>query len=156
MTVPEASAVVARLAAGIKQLEPVLSEHGFKLASRDAGNGSGGQLATADFTKGDRTLHLWLRGQSLSVRYDIAGRELTHSDYMRELLGAGGDNKFPSFSEDAPEAFRALRHDLQRFGQGFLSGDGSDYRRCWEAAQQDSQRSGLQRLARIEQQLKGD
>jgi hypothetical protein len=156
MAHPEASAVVARLAAGLADVEPVLGQHGFRLAAQDAGKGSGGYLATADLTKGDRTIHVWLRGNSLSVRYDLGGHELAHSDYMRELLGAGGGNRFPSFADDAGQAFDALRHDLEHHCQDFLAGSGDDYLRCWKAANEDASRTGLQRLARIEQQLKRD
>lgn len=156
MAHPEASAVVARLAAGLAEVGPILSAHGFQEAARDAGKGSGGFLALADFTKGDRTLHVWLRRKSLSVHYDLRGHELSHSEYMRELLGAGGGNRFPPFADDAAQAFQALGHDLQHYCLDFLAGSGDDYLRCWRAAQEDAGRTGLQRLARIEQQLKHD
>jgi hypothetical protein len=148
--------VVARLSAGLAELEPLLAQHGFQVSSREAGKASGGYLATADFTHAGRTLHLWLRGNSLSVRYDIDGHQLDHAAYMRELLGPGGGNQFPSYSDDAAAAFRALRHDLERLGRDFLSGRGDDYLRCWKAVNEDSARSGFQRLARIEQQMKQD
>jgi hypothetical protein len=154
MPEPEASAVVARLAAGLADVEPVLTRCGFKLAAQDAGKGSGGYLASADFIKGDRTVHLWLRFNSLSVSYDLGGHELSHSDYMRELLGAGGGNRFPAFADDRAQAFAALRHDLATFCEDFLVGPGQDYLRCWKAASEDANLTGLQRLARIEEQLK--
>src|SRR5262245_57522795 len=111
MTNPAAEEVVSRLSAGLAQLEPLLSENGFRLAAQDAGKGSGGYFATAEFAKtgrklrlrrkADRKLRLWLRNNSLSAEYDIGGHQLEHGKYMRELLGAGGSNRFPSYSDDS-------------------------------------------------------
>jgi hypothetical protein len=150
-----AAAVVERLSAGLAVIAPLLEENGFKLVGRDDGKGSGGYLASADFAKEDRALHLWLRRESLSVRYDIAGHELDHTEFMSELLGPAGGNRFPSYSEDATEAFAALLNDLERFAGDFLAGPGDEYRRCWKAIDEDRGLSGPQRLARIERQLRG-
>ncbi len=73
---------------------------------------------------------------------------------MRELLGPGGGNRFPSYSEDAGEAFAALSNDLDRFAGDFLAGSGDEYMRCWTAVDEDRGLSGPQRLARIERRLR--
>ena len=97
-----------------------------------------------------------VRGDSLSVRYELAGRELDHLSYMRELLGAAGGNRFPFYSDDLRAAFSALRYDLEHYCGDFLSGSGAEYLRCWTNAQEDSQRSGVARLARTEHELRDD
>ena len=110
----------------------------------------------ADFVRADRQLHLWLRVHSLSVGYELRGHQLDHATYMRELLGPGGDNRFPYYSEDAQAAFSALHHDLTHFCDDFLNGSGEDYMRCWTQAQQDAERSPFARLDRTKHQLKDD
>lgn len=143
-----------RLSAGIRELEPVLGQHHFQESTKDAGKGSGGPFASADFSHADRTLHLWIRGNSLSVSYDLGGHRLDHATYMREPLQHRGGNEFPSYSEDSAKAFRALRHDLERHCQDFLSGSGEEYLRCWKAADEESRLTGFQRLARVEEHVK--
>jgi hypothetical protein len=156
MSHPAAAEVVTNLTAGLKQIEPLLRSHGFRLAERDAGKGSGGYLASADFVRDDRKLHLWLRLDSLGVHYTLGDRELDHSAYMRELLGPNGANHFPSYSNDVARAFEALRFDLEHFCGDFLHGAGAEFTRCWNATQQDAELTGIQRLARIERQIKRD
>ena len=148
--------VAARLAAGLSELELLLRSSGFERGEAEAGKGSGGNYAEADFVRADRQLHLWLRFHSLSVRYDLRGHQLTHATYMRELLGPGGDNRFPSYSENAEAAFSALHYDLTHFCDDFLNGSGEEYMRCWTQTQQDAERSPFARLDRTEHQLKDD
>lgn len=146
----------AKLAAGLTHIEPLLELHGFVRVGDEAGKGSGGPFASATFAKDERQLHLWLRVDSLSVRYRLGDQELDHATLMRELLGPGGRNHFPAYAENADVAFAALRHDLERFCSDFLFGAGDEFRRCAAAAEHDGQLTGAQRLARIEQQLKRD
>lgn len=141
--------------AGLELLTPLLERHGFALARDEVGKGSGGEYASASFARDDRVLHLWLRLESLSVRYEIGGRELDHATYMRELLGPGGGNRFPSFADDADAAFAALRHDLEAYAGDFLSGPGDEFRACCAAAEEAKGLTGPQRLARIERRLRG-
>lgn len=148
------AAVVGALASGLDELALIMERHGFTVARRDSGKASGGYLASADFEKQGRKLHLWLRRDALSVRYEVDGHELEHTDYMRELLGPAGGNRFPSYSENAAEAFAALRDDLQRFGGDFLAGPGDEYMRCWRVVDEERGLSGPQRLARIERRLR--
>lgn len=143
----------AKLAAGLAHIAAVLEQHSFVRTGDDAGKGSGGPFATATFVKGDRQLHLWLRLDSLSVRYQLGDQELDHATLMRELLGPGGPNRFPAYAENAELAFAALRHDLERFCSDFLDGTGDEFRRCAAAAVHDAKLTGAQHLARIEQQL---
>lgn len=154
MTQSDAAEVARSLSAGVTTVEPLLRRHGFQPADRDASKGSGGPFATIDFLKEDRALYLWLRLSSLSVRYDVRGHRLDHSSYMRELLGPAGGNLFPPHANDAVAAFAALRFDLEHFCGDFLSGDGEAYLRCWTAVKADEQRTGFQRLARIEDRLR--
>lgn len=151
--VERAKDVGERLAAGLAEIEPLLLQSGFERRLADSGKGSGGHFATAEFTKDDRRLHLWLRYDSLSVHYAIGDNRLDHTAYMRELLGPGGANQFPSYSNDVSAAFRALNHDLEHFAADFLTGSGEEFLRCWAASSADEQRSGMQRLARIEGKL---
>lgn len=142
----------ARLAAGLSELEPLLRSCGFACAGIEAGKGSGGYFAAADFVRADRQLHLWYR-DSLNVSYELRGHQLDHATYMRELLGPGGDNRFPSYSEDAQAAFTALHHDLRHFCNDFLNGSGEEFIRCWSQAQQVAERGPFARLGRTERQL---
>ena len=157
MTESPASGVAAKLAAGLDDLQPLLDRHGFtRVEEEGAGRGSGGPFASATFAKADRRLHLWLRGDSLSVAYRMGNQDLDHAQYMRELLGPRGQNRFPAFAGDVRESFAALRHDLERFCGDFLDGDGDEFRRCAAAVEDDKRLTGAQRLARIEQQLRPD
>ena len=142
------AAAAAKLAAGVEGLQPLLGRYGFVCA--DVGVGP---FAAAAFVRGDRELRLWLRGDSLSVSYRIGTLEIDHASFMRELLGPGGPNRFPTYDDDARPAFDALRHDLETHCGDFLDGAGDDLRRCAAAAAYDVRLSGAQRLARIERQL---
>jgi hypothetical protein len=110
--------VVERLSAGLAEIAPLLEKH---------------------------ALHLWLRRESLSVRYEIAGHELDHTEFMRELLGPCGGNRFPSYWEDAS---KALRHcvTISNAAGDFLAGSGDDYMRCWSAVDDDRDLSGGRQL----------
>ena len=154
MTGRAGDAAAAKLTAGLRQIEPLLREHGFRQAESEQGKGSGGPFATATFVRDDRELHLWLRLESLNVRYRVGETTLDHAGFMRELLGPGGPSRFPPYAEDSEAAFVALRHDLERFCADFLSGDGDEFRRCAASTDYGDTLSGTQRLARIEQQLK--
>ena len=151
----EMTDAAAQLAVGLANLRPLLEQHGFgQRAGEETGQGSGGPFATATFVKDDRQLHLWLRGDSLSVTYRLGEQELDHATLMRELLGPGGPNEFPAYVGDAELAFIALRHDLERFCNDFLAGTGDDFQRCATAAEHATQLTGAQRLARTERALK--
>jgi hypothetical protein len=154
--VEHAAVAGERLSAAIVEIAPSLFRHGFQLSEGEGEKGSGGHFATAAFSRADRRLHVWLRQNSLSVNYELGDHRLDHASYMRELLGPGGGNRFPSYSDDVEAAFRALRYDLEQFAGDFLSGSGDDYLRCWAAANEDSGSSGVQRLVRIGRRLHED
>ena len=58
-----------RFAAGLREVEPLLSRHGFTRTSDEFGKGSGGPFAEATFARDERSVTLWLRGESLNVIY---------------------------------------------------------------------------------------
>jgi hypothetical protein len=149
---PAAVAVAKAMSRGLEEIAPLLESHGFGLTERDLGKDSGGYYATADFTRGDRSVHLWLRG-GLGVHYEVAGESLDHAAYMLALLGRSGGNRFPPYLHDQVEAFHALRYDLERFCGDLLEGSGDEFRRCCREAEQRRGESGFQRVARLEREL---
>lgn len=80
------------------------------------------------------------------MTYHIGPDALRHELFMRALLGPELGNRYPGFSDDAIENFQALRHDLETFGEDFLSGSGETFRRCFSEVQAARRLTGLQRM----------
>ena len=111
---------------GIKLLTPFMKTSGFSFHFDGSGSSSGGQFARGRFTRNDRTLELHFRVSLGLVTYRIGTASLGHEHYMR-LLGAGGRNRYPGFSDDPLQAFRDLEHDLRNFCTDFLTGSGEEF-----------------------------
>jgi predicted RNA-binding Zn-ribbon protein involved in translation (DUF1610 family) len=152
---PDAVAVAKTMSRGLAEIAPLLAEHGFELTARGSSKGSGGHFATADFTRGDRAIHLWLRS-GLSVRYELGEHTLDHGEYMMALLGSGGGNRFPPYLHDPLEGFRALRFDLERYCGDLLEGSGEEFLRCCREARERRDESGFRRVVRLEHELEED
>ena len=147
--------VKKRFTDGLARLAPLLEEHKFQRMAREFGKGSGGPFAEATFGRDQRSITLWLRGNSLSVIYRCGDAEADHLRYMREVAGIGGANKFPTYNENAVDSFAAVRRDLEAFGSDFLTGD---CERLHAAARSEAQAAAggpMRRLAAIEAALKG-
>jgi len=112
------------LVIGARELESVLGPRQFTFHVTDSGSSSGGQYASGEFLRGDRRLELHLRWSLGLVKYRVAGRSLTHADYVRavQATGATAQAEYPGFSDDPVDAFRHLAHDLEHFGQVFYDG----------------------------------
>ena len=143
-----------RFADGLGQLAPLLEAHNFRRTAREFGKGSGGPFAEATFGRDDRSITLWLRGSSLSVIYRCDEAEADHLTYMREVVGVGGRNEFPTYSESAIESFAALRHDLEAFESDFLKGDCTRLRAAARSDAHVASDRPMARLAAIEAALK--
>jgi hypothetical protein len=146
--------VKKRFADGLRQLAPLLEAHNFRRTAREFGKGSGGPFAEAMFGRDDRSITLWLRGNSLSVIYRCDDAEADHLTYMREVAGVGGPNEFPTYGESAIESFAAVRRDLEAFGSDFLRGDCSRLRAAAHSEAHVPSDRPMARLAAIEAALK--
>ena len=81
------------------------------------------------------------------VTYQIGSLSLTHDAYMRALLGRGGGNKYPGFSNDPLHGFRHLRYDLSHFCGDFLNGSGEEFERCVVKAHEQEKIKGFKALS---------
>src|SRR5215207_11171858 len=139
---------------GLDQLLPLLERHGFRPTGREFGKGSGGPFSEATFASDDRSITMWLRGESLSVIYRCGEVEADHLTYMRAAAGIGGGNEFPTYADDAVKSFGAVRRDLERFGRDFLSGSCERLREAAQAKDAAERENPMKRLADIEAALK--
>lgn len=136
------------LEAGRRLLEDVLLSKGFTYLKGPDGSSSGGDFASARFVKDNRVLELHLRHSLGLVTYHIGELSLTHEAYMRAMVGRSGKNKYPNFSDDPLDAFRALAFDLQNFCRDFLNGSGKQFARCVEVARLYDKLPGMAKLTR--------
>ena len=115
------------LEAGRHLLSPIMKANGFVWQCGSGGAGSGGNFARGEFLRNDRRLKLHFRYSLGLVAYHIGRTSLTHSDYMRIVLGDSRGNKYPGFSQDPLDGFRQLAHDLTEYCSVFLSGTSQEF-----------------------------
>lgn len=130
---------------GVKILDEVLLPHGFVFRQGPVGRGSGGEFASGYYFRAQRKLELHLRHSLGLVTYHVGPISMDHASYMRALLGPAGGNRYPGYSGDPSQEFENLRDDLNEFCADFLTGDGDDFRRCWEMTQRIDPKWGLGR-----------
>jgi hypothetical protein len=65
---------------------------------------------------------------------------------MRAILGNGGGNRYPGFSDDPISGFKNLAYDLENFAATFLKGDWKAFARCADAADAWKKTPGFARL----------
>jgi hypothetical protein len=109
---------------GSKILDPVLRPYGFQFTEGSSGIGSGGSFACGDYVFENKRLELHFRYTLGFVTYHLNNYSVSHTAYMRALLGESGGNQYPGFSDDPMNGFRHLAHDLQNFAGDFLFGNG--------------------------------
>jgi hypothetical protein len=129
---------------GSALLSPLLSAHGFTFHVLGSGGSSGGQFAYGEFRRDDRRLEIHFRHSLGMIRYHLAGRSLSHQDYMRTVIGKPNSSHYPGFSSDPLDAFRHLLLDLEEHGSGFLAG--SDACLYQTIDQAETQPSGTSKL----------
>lgn len=110
--------VANTLRAGVLILNDLLEPHEFVSLLTDAGIGSGGQYASAEFRRGNRRLELHFRFSLGLVTYHVESAALSHEDYMWSVLGKRWASYYPGFSEDPLDGFRHLRRDLEQLWCG--------------------------------------
>ncbi len=131
---------------GAQSLQAVLATHGFNFEIRGTGTGSGGTFAWGEFVRGNRRLELHFRYSLGMVRYHIADLSASHEAYMREL-GMWESCRYPGFSDDPVDAFRALAHDVT-LADDFLSGAGEVLRRVAEKEARQSASANAEFMAK--------
>jgi hypothetical protein len=107
---------------GSELLKPIFSKHGFIFAVSGTGNSSGGQFASAEFTRGERRFELHFRFSLGMVAYHLGSKSISHEEYMCSVLGKPYLSKYPGFSDDPLDAFCDLRQDLETHCSEFLEG----------------------------------
>ncbi len=126
-----------QLEAGVAILDPLMTDNGFTFAYEGAGAASGGRSASGSYSRDDRRLDLHYRWGLGVVRYHIGQHALDHADYMK-LLGTYPDSQWVRVAMDKTlDGFHRLLHDLQRFCQDFVSGDGTEFVRLAEKSAED-------------------
>lgn len=130
---------------GRLKLDPILLKNGFAWEDGGEGKSSGGHFARGSYVRGDRKLELHFRYALGLVTYHLAGREMSHQDFMTSL-GVTDDARYPGFSEDPQEAFADLAHDLKYYGGDFLFGKGDEFLLCCDRAEERNSKSGYARI----------
>ena len=134
------------LEAGRSILDPVLESHGFSWTSGAAGSSSGGRFASGEYVRGNRRLEIHFRYSLGLVTYHVGTHSVDHPSYMRALLGPGGRNQYPGFSNDPLDGFRHLSNDLRHFCSAFLSGTDAEFEAIAQKAAAEAQLPGIKRL----------
>lgn len=128
------------LEAGRPILDAALLGHGFTFAPLQAGTGSGGEFATAEYRRQDRRLVISCRWALGLVTYWLGDERIAHEDYMRLAVPRGSEARYPGFGDDPLHGFRRLAYDLEHFGRDFLTGTDADFAR-WIRAQRERPRA---------------
>jgi hypothetical protein len=134
--------------AGCKALDEVMNPHGFFLVEGASGKSSGGNFASGEYVRGNRRLEIHFRFSLGLVSYHMGSLSLGHEAYMRALLGKGGGNQYPGFSNDPLDGFRHLGYDLAHFCGDFLCGSGEEFGRCAITAEEQRKIKGFRALPR--------
>jgi len=109
---------------GCEILDRIMQPHGFQFVPGESGMSKFGPYTQGDYVRGDRRLELHLRYSLGLVTYHIGDMSVSHDAYLRALTKGEGGNQYPGYSDDPLDGFRHLAHDLQKFCDDFLSGDG--------------------------------
>jgi hypothetical protein len=133
--------------AGCKILDEVMNPHGFFLVEGPSGNSSGGNFASGEYVRDDRRLEIHFRYSLGLVTYHLGSLSLSHSSYMRALLGKNGGSQYPGFAEDPLDGFRDLSYDLSHFCGDFLSGSGEEFEGCVIKAAEQEKVKGFKALS---------
>lgn len=131
---------------GVNILNLLLLSNGFLYVAGESGPSSGGSYACGAYMKEGRKLEIHFRYRLGLVTYHVGTDSLRHEVFMRALLGRDGGNRYPGYSDDPIDAFLDLRHDLERFGEDFLSGVGNTFRNCVEKAHAAQRLTPLERM----------
>jgi hypothetical protein len=135
---------------GCTILDAVLVPRGFNFEFAGAGKGSGGHFATGSYANGERRIELHFRFSLGLVAYHFGSVSIGHKAYMGAILGSGGGNKFPGFSDGPLAGFRGLAYDLETYAKAFLAGDMAEFVRSVELAQKAEALPGFARLVKSE------
>jgi len=127
-------------------LDPILCNYGFEFSWGGSGQSSGGAFAFGAFVNGDRKLELHYRHSLGLVNYHFGGLSLDHDSYMRVVLGPGGGNHYPGFSEKVESQFEDLKFDLEHFAVAFLLGNLDEFSGFTKAAEEWKSKQGFSRL----------
>ena len=131
---------------GVDILNPLLLSNGFLYVAGESGPSSGGSYACGAYIKEGRKLEIHVPHGLGLVTYHVGTDSLRHEVFMRALLGRDGGNQYPSYSEDPIDAFLGLRHDLEEFGEDFLSGVGNTFRNCVEKTHAAQRLTPIERM----------
>ena len=130
---------------GVAILDGTMRPHGFTFVPGDSGIGSGGRFASGTFVRAERRLELHFRHSLGLVAYHLGPIARSHEEFMRAV--GSGAGRYPGFSDDPLQAFRDLAHDLERYGQAFLSGPDAELRAAFDRAAAHPRPQGLGRLS---------
>jgi hypothetical protein len=111
----------------------VLAPHRFRRSTIQPGPSSGGVYACCEFCRGKR-LRMHFRHSLGLVEYEIDGVTLSHEEFMWSVQRRRGASSYPGFSKDPLDGFRRLAADIVQFGQDFISGSDTDFKRHAENA----------------------
>ena len=139
----EASAILQE---GRKYIDPIMEANGFHWKDGRSGNSSGGFSDSGEYIKENRKLELHFRWSLGMVKYHIGESQISHENYMLHLAGKGKAT-YPGFSKEPLDAFKHLADDLQKYGEDFLSGDGTKLIGAVEKQKEKNKLSGFQRLS---------
>lgn len=131
---------------GRQLLDPIMEKHGFHWEPGKAVKGSGGYADSGQYVKGNRKLELHFRYSLGLVTYHIGNKSLSHESYMQYSVGKG-KAQYPGFSSDPLDGFRHLAHDLQKYGDDFLSGSGEKFQKAAANAREKEQSTGFKKLS---------
>ena len=135
---------------GRKILDAILVSNGFIFEETASGSSSGGDFVSGRYVRGDRSLEIHFRFSLGLVTYRVRELSTDHESYMRAMLGTRGGNRYPGFSDDPLDAFRALLFDLEHFCEDFLSGPGEEFSRCVDAVESEKKNPGFARMTKFE------
>ncbi len=130
---------------GRLQLDPILVKNGFVWEDGGDGKSSGGHFARGAYARENRKLELHFRHSLGLVTYHLAGRKMSHQEFMTSL-GVAKDARYPGFRDDPLEAFADLAHDLKYYCGDFLFGKGEEFLLCCQRAEERSSQSGYARM----------
>jgi len=121
---------------GSEILKSILESNGFAFSIDSEGSGSGGQFASASWSKGTRKLEYHFRYSLGLVTYHFENKCIEHEFLIWAFSGRKKVSNYPGYPKSELDGFENLNKDLNEYCSVFLSGSYDELKEKFEKAEE--------------------